>query len=75
MVLVVSISLLEELRGRYPHKFRVDPHSSLDNETYVDKKNPCKICVVADARSPEHCDPCEVNPDRDRLIRSGLLNP
>ena len=39
----------------------------------VKVKNPCSTCVVRDCRSPEHCDPCSANPDKERLKKAGLL--
>jgi len=36
-------------------------------------ENPCSTCVVRGCRSPEHCDPCRANPDRERLKKAGLL--
>lgn len=75
------MSLYQRLREKYPSDFRVDPHSSLDRDNniknedilYVDENNPCKDCVVAHNRSPEDCDPCDVNPNRERFKKSGLL--
>jgi len=74
-MIVDKMSLLEEMRREYPHKFRVDPHSSLDYKRNLKVNNSCLDCIVKDNRSPDHCDPCPDNPDRKRLIRAGLLNP
>ncbi len=67
-------NLYQELREENPRKFRVDIHNSLDTDINKrNKSNPCSGCLVEFERSPEHCDPCLVNPDRERLKRSGLL--
>ena len=61
-------SLYEELKNNNSENFKVDHDYSL-NFPYS-----CKECIIKDYRSPEHCDPCPANPDRERLIRSRLLN-
>jgi len=69
------MSLYEKLKGKYPRKFRVDRHSSLDVPDKEGRKrsNPCYHCVVSQ-RNPFDCDPCNLNPDRKRMVRIGLLN-
>ena len=66
------------MKNKTPHNFRVDQDSSLDIGYTIfqelDSDHPCFNCVVRDCRAPEYCDDCPVNPDRERLIRSGLLN-
>ena len=69
---MVLKSLYEELREQNPRKFKVDLDASLDFDIRK-TVNACSDCIVRDCRSPEHCDPCPVNPDRKRLKRVGLL--
>ena len=35
--------------------------------------HPCYRCVAQKNRNPRDCDPCEVNPDRYRMKKAGLL--
>ena len=65
----MSKTLYEWDKGRNPDKYRVGNKLMRvrgDN-------HPCANCVVFDCRSPEHCDTCPVNPDRERLKKIGLL--
>ncbi len=67
-------SLYQELKEKHPRRFRVDIDPSLEDFRKVKNvPNPCSGCIVEFERSPEHCDPCPENPDRERLKRAGLL--
>lgn len=33
----------------------------------------CYRCIAYKNRNPRDCDPCEVNPDRERMKKAGLL--
>ena len=69
-------TLYEEMRDANPHKFRVDPHSSLTPIDFNGLKlgHPCFGCIVWGNRTPQECDNCDVNPDRARLERAGLIS-
>lgn len=51
------MSIYESLRKSRPRSFRVYLEANID---------PCFTCVVKDARSPEHCNECFVNPDKKK---------
>lgn len=62
-------TLYEWDKSRNPRMYKVgDKNFRLKNEDH-----PCSNCLVRDCRSPEHCDPCPVNPDRERLKKARLL--
>ena len=69
-------SLYSELKKANPRAFTIDVDYS--RNTYLDENgntsnHACYRCVVASNRTPEHCDKCNVNPDRERLEKAGLL--
>ncbi len=67
-------SLYQELKEKNPRRFRVDIDPSLEDLRKMKNEiNPCSGCLVEFERTPEHCDPCIVNPDRERLKKIGLL--
>lgn len=64
-------SLYQELRRTTPRRFEIDNHLPVDPGKKIHKI--CRTCVVGDSRTPEHCDPCVDNPDKERLKRIGML--
>ena len=68
-------SLYSELKRSNPRAFTIDVDYSLMpvDENGNTSNHACYRCVVASKRSPEHCDNCNVNPDRQRLKKAGLL--
>lgn len=72
------MSLYEVYKRENPRRFQVDRHNVskkavIDEKDYISKDYSCFNCVVKNNRSPEHCDPCSENPDRERMKRAGLL--
>jgi len=69
-------SLYSELKRSNPRAFTIDIDYSKEihtDENGNSSNHPCYRCVVASNRTPEHCDNCNVNPDRERLKKAGLL--
>lgn len=66
-------SLYREMRRTHPERFTVGWRNEVkQDEQGRTSKNPCFKCVVV-KRNPRDCDPCNVNPDKDRMKRAGLL--
>ena len=64
-------SLYQEMKNR--DSMRVYTREIQTDENGNSSNHPCYRCVVASNRTPEHCDRCKVNPDRDRFKKAGLL--
>ncbi len=68
-------SLYSQMKKANPRAFHIDADYSLMpiDENGNSSTHACYNCVVASKRTPEDCDSCNVNPDRDRLKKAGLL--
>ena len=43
------------------------------NDNNLPESHPFCRCVAYKNRNPRDCDPCNVNPDKDRMKKAGLL--
>ena len=53
--------------------FNVGYNKIVIDNNGLHEDHPCYRCIVYRNRKPEHCDKCNVNPDRDRLKKAGLI--
>ena len=56
-----------------PDRFRAEKIEIIRDANGLLEYHACFGCVVYRSRTPFHCDPCNVNPDKDRLKKAGLL--
>ena len=66
-------NLYQREKKENPSRFMGEKLEIRRDENGLLESHPCYGCVVFKSRTPVHCDPCNVNPDRDRLKRIGML--
>jgi hypothetical protein len=68
-------TLRDWVKRTHPNQLRLGSVKYHDEYGTPDlsETHPCYNCVAFKNRNPVDCDPCDVNPDKERLRKAGLL--
>jgi len=68
-------TLRDWVKRTHPNQLRLGSYNRPENyeDNYLPESHPCHRCVAYKNRNPRDCDPCNVNPDKDRMQKAGLL--
>jgi len=68
-------TLRDWVNRTHPNQLRVGHvKKQVDRDSYgLPESHPCYRCIAYENRNPRDCDPCRMNPDKERMKRAGLL--
>ena len=68
-------TLRDWVKRTHPNQLRLgNVKRTIDyDKSDLSESHPCYRCIAYKNRNPKDCDPCEVNPDKERMKKAGLL--